>query len=114
MNIDNNVLDELYLAVIENRSTFLEESKEWYFCTGIISLIEDLHSLDKELVPRNNGDSMKEYALSIIDDLEEDGNDLTEGCWMLQWKYDERPDIAVTLIVGEFVDIEESDPGSLN
>ena len=114
MKIDNALLDELYRETVRERNEEVVDSPAWCYYMRMIHLIETLQSLDKDIDLSNNNDSMKEYALSIIEDLEEDGHDFTEGCWMLQWKYDERPDIPVTLIVGEFADIEESDPGSLN
>ncbi len=62
----------------------------------------------------NNKDSLKDYALSLIEDLEEEGYDLTEGSWILSWHYDERPDIKITLIIGNDEEIEASNPGELN
>ena len=114
MKIDNALLDELYQETLRVRNEELRGCQRWLYYQAQIDLIETLQSLDKDIDLSNNNDSLNQYALSIIEDLEEDGHDFTEGCWMLQWKYDERPDIPVTLIVGEFADIEESDPGSLN
>jgi len=62
----------------------------------------------------NDKDSLKDYALFLIEALEEEGYDLTEGSWTLTWTYDERPDIKITLTIGDYEDIEESKPGELN
>ena len=62
----------------------------------------------------NTKDSLKDYALSLIKDLEEEGYDLTEGPWALSWHYNERPDIKITLIIGDYEDVDESEPGELN
>jgi hypothetical protein len=110
MTIDNAVMDEIYKTTIIERKAFPEDSKEWHYYTGIINIIETLQTIDLS----NNNDSLKDYALSIIDDLEEDGYNLEDGAWLLQWKYDERPDVKVTLIVGDYEDIEESKPGDYN
>jgi hypothetical protein len=110
MTMDNAVMDEIYKTTIIERKAFPEDSKEWHYYTGIMHIIESLQIIDLS----NNNDSLKDYALSIIDDLEEDGYDFTEGSWILSWRYEERPDIKVTLIVGDYEDIEESKPGDYN
>ena len=113
MKIDNALLDELYKETKRVQREEMRDCQRWSYYQAQIDLIETLQSLDNDIDLSNNQDSLKQYALSIIDDLEEDGYDLTEGSWLLQWKYDERPDIPITLIVGEFTEIETSNPEDL-
>ena len=114
MKMDDTVLDNIYQETLRLRDAqALVAGNEWHYYNGIVHAIETLQTLDKDIDMSNNNDSLKQYALSIIDDLEEDGADLVGGAYILQWKYDERPDINVTLVLGEFEYIED-DQGDLH
>jgi len=103
MKIDNTLLDELYKECIKSRNKKNSNSKEWYYYEGMIDLLEELQSVDKDIDLSNANDSMKDYALSIIDDLEENENhDFNTHSYVYQWRYDERQDVLVTMVLGDF------------
>lgn len=114
MKIDNALLDEIYNETKRLQKEEEVDNEAWAYYNGMIHMLETLQTLDKDIYLSNNNDSLKEYALAIIDDLEEDGYDLQEGSWLLQWRYEERPDVPVTIIIGEFTEIDESSPGDFN
>jgi hypothetical protein len=113
MKIDNNELEYVYKEMVKERNRQIKSSSEWNYYCGVVTALEIIQTLDKEIDLSNNNDSLKDYALSAIEDLEEDGHDLTDSCYMFHWRYDERPDVLVTLVLGDFEYLED-DRGDLH
>lgn len=115
MKIDNDFLDEIYKECVRERDASDEGSKDHRYFSGITHFIETLQTYDKDLEQSNSPSSLKDYALDIIHDLEKnEGYDLSDGCFILQWRYDERPDVLVTLTLGDFEIFNLQDDGDLH
>ena len=115
MKIDNDFLDEIYKDCVRERNEAAEGSNDHCYFSGIIHFIESLQALDKDIDLSNANDSLKDYALSIIDDLEENEKHKFEThSYVYQWRYQERPDVLVTLVLGDFEIFNLQDEGDLH
>ena len=115
MKIDNALLDELYKECIKSRNEKPLESEGWFYYEGMIDLLEQLQTIDKDIDLSNNKDSLKDYALSIMDDLEEnEKHNFETHSYIYQWRYDERPDVLVTIVLGDFEIFNLQDEGDLH
>ena len=43
---------------------------------------------------------LKEQILAIMEDIREEGYDLQDDVFVLQWRYDEEPDVNISLYIG--------------
>lgn len=115
MKIDNALLDELYTEAVRDKERNTKGSTEWFYYCGLVDVLELLQTVDKDIDLSNANDSMKDYALSIIDDLEEnDHHDFSTQSYVYQWRYDERPDVLVTMVLGDFEIFNIQDEGDLH
>lgn len=53
-------------------------------------------------------DLIKHHLLEIVEDLEEDGMNVLEEVYVMQWTYKEKPDVKFTLYIGseDKIDVE--------
>ena len=115
MKIDNALLDELYTEALRDKERNTKGSTEWFYYCGLVDILELLQTMDKDIDLSNNNDSLKDYALSIIDDLEENEKHKFEThSYVYQWRYQERPDVLVTLVLGDFEIFNLQDEGDLH